>query len=305
MVESALLVREAVNLEGRPDDPGHLYFYFPNDHTSVVPDDQEKAHQRIERFATILRIAFREVEPTRFQEFFKRLLSSAQAAFSVHAFRPNALNDLDQFEKEIVQAAGAQIKARYTKGLLFSVIWASCIILVVSLGLEWMASFGTNADTELLAQRNAALPSDGETKPDLQSSQSKSIGNFLRWDKQFSFMHTGVLLAASMWGLLFASLTRNIDPTFETLVTPDADLMAPWVRLTFFGTAILVIALIFQLRIVAISFGDRLSTAEISDNVVTAVFVGLLLGIGERTLPKEVQHWSKKLLPSNQVNDSR
>ena len=293
---SALRVSEAVGIEHRADLLGHLYFCAPPDYREAIPDDQARSQSDLEDFAMRLRIAFQKDEPTLFKEFFYRLLTSAQATFAPSGYRPQAMNDLATFKQEVVQTAGARIKGRYTAKLARYVLFASIAIVGITILVEW------------IAQNHFSLPQKGtgtvssEAVPTIDPKQQSSVGvegKAIPWKDGFSLSHTGILLAASMWGLLFASLTRNIDPTFETLLTPDADLMEPWVRLVFFGIPVLVISLMFQLRLVAISFGD-VSTTQISENAVAAVLFGLLLGIAERALPKEVEQWSRKVLPSSQ-----
>jgi hypothetical protein len=99
-----------------------------------------------------------------------------------------------------------------------------------------------------------------------------------------------------MLGLFFASCLRNLDPTFDSLVVPDADLMLPWVRLVFYGIAIAALAMGFQLRVFTVAIGDVFSTAEISENTSVAILVGLLLGIAERAVPREATRWAAELL---------
>jgi hypothetical protein len=95
-------------------------------------------------------------------------------------------------------------------------------------------------------------------------------------------------------------MTRSIEPTFEKLLVPDADLMEPWFRLLFYGIAIIGLSLLFQTKMVTIAFGEKVSTAEIAHNWLVAVSLGLFLGIAERALPQEVLQWSRKFLPSSQ-----
>jgi hypothetical protein len=218
-----------------------------------------------------LRIAFQQDEPDLFQKFFLRLLAAAQATFSDTGFRREALGDLPVFKQEVVKTAGAKIKERYTKKLLKAVGCAVLILLAASAVLDVALRVG-----HVIGNRGSWI--------------------FIHWDPSISILHTGMLLAASMVGLFFASVTRNIEPTFETLVTSDADLMPPWLRLFFYGIAVLILALVFQLKLVTFHIGDVFSTADISTSAPAAIFVGLLLGVLERALPQEVQKWSRELI---------
>jgi len=280
---SALRVLEAVDIQGKPDMKGHLYFFIAQGYKGETPVDQRKARLELEHFASILRIAFQKHYPDHFNEFFNRLLSIAQSTFDTGRFRQDALDELSQFRDEVVQAAGSAIKARYTRQLVLWVIIASVTILAASTTLHLVDKYFVMNSIDY----NSVVEAE-------KRSLNKDQG-------YFSILHTGFLLSAAMWGLLFAWMGRNIEPTFKTLQTPNADLIQPWVRLLFYGIAILVLALLFQKRLVSISFGMAVSTSNISEDPATAVMIGLLLGIAERALPNEVERWSRKILHSEQV----
>jgi hypothetical protein len=275
----APLSKSAFRVAEHEKFPGQLYFCDAPDFNEQIPEDQDLARRQLEDFATVLRVVFQASEPPLFQELFNRVLAIAQATFGPSGFRRQPLSDLAPFKREVVQIAGARIKARYNARLLKAVLIASGSLLVTGFALAFVG----NAVGVSNVQQPANLPA---------------------WLVSPIF-NTGVLLAASMWGLFFASAARNLDPTFETLLTPDADLIVPWVRLVFFGIAIFVIALIFELGVVTLSFADRVSTNDIASKAGVALFFGLLLGIAERALPREVELWSKRVLPSaKQVTNS-
>lgn len=284
---SAYEVCECVGLSGQKDAPGELYFSINRETPEALPTlEEEEAKAKIEHFAMVLRIVFQKHEPVLFREYFDRILATAKATFARTGFFPSAVNDLELFKTEVVQLAGSRIKSRYNARLFWTVLKASALMIVVGIAIQ--------AATVLLGEVKA-IP-NGDSKPAMSA-----VHGFYEWESSFSFANTGLLLAAAMWGLLFASMTRNIDPTFDTLITPDADLMEPWVRLLFFGIPALVIALLFQTELVSISFGGRVSTTDINSNATVAVLMGLLLGIAERALPDEVEHWSKRILPSTKT----
>lgn len=281
---AAYEVRECVGIPHQADAPGELYFSLRRDAPDAKPTpEEEESKSKLEHFVMVLRIAFQEHEPKIFRGYFDRVLSTAQATFAVTGFFPNAMSDLDLFKKEVVQIAGSRIKSRYTAKLSWTVLWVSSLMIVLGLFIQ----------SAIVLLGNEKLTTGKPGQPAMTT-----IDGFYQWESAFSFANTGLLLAGAMWGLLFASMTRNIDPTFDTLITPDADLMEPWVRLLFFGIPALVIALLFQTEFVSISFGGRVSTSDINQNAVVAVLMGLLLGIAERALPNEVENWSKRILPS-------
>jgi len=295
-VNSALCVSHAIGIPNRQDMPGHLYFCRVPGFTDAIPDDQESARIELEKFSSVLRIVFQKDDPVHFAEFFNRLLTLAQGVFDPAGFNLSPLNDLPHFRQEVVQIAGATIKARYTGKLIKAVLIGSALVILVGASLQWLSSFATSTSAPLsqASGNDKEMPVTASSAPPRQS-----IGHYLQWDASFSFLHTSLLLAASFFGLLFASITRNIEPTFETLLTPNADLIQPWVRLVFYGIAVFTLALLFETRWLTITFGDRFSTGRIGEDVITAVLVGLFLGVAERALPKELENWSKKILPSS------
>jgi hypothetical protein len=285
---SALRVCEYLNIKGQQDIPGLLYFFRAPEFALAVPEHQEAARQKLEDFNTVLRIAFRREDPL-FREFFQRLLAIAQATYDPAGFNAFAATDLRNFKREIVQSAGAAIKARYTAQLLWWVVGAVALLLLLTVVVPSFYPSGmptTSTDKE--------EPNDEEGSKGTSSNPKPSI--------TFSLPNTGILLSASFVGLLFASMSRSIEPTFETLVTPDADLMQPWFRLVFYGVPVLAIGLLFQTELVTLEFGKQISTAQVGHNWVVAMLVGLFLGIAERALPREVESWSKRFLPSSQTD---
>jgi hypothetical protein len=267
-----------------PNMPGHLYFFPRSSPSGAIPPEEEKARQQLEYISSVLRIVFPDQKPGHFREHFATLLVMAQGAFTPAGFLPESLNTLDVLKREIVQQAGPQIKADYLKRLAKWVLCAFALILVISYSIEWSNNRYGGSRPERVAPRTA----DSGTTTSATADATQQV--------QVSVLHTGLLLAFSMWGLFFASCTRNLTPTFDSLVIPDTDLMHPWVRLTFHGIAILVLVMAFQVRMITVAFGDTFSTAQINQNTSIAILVGLLLGIAERAVPREAIRWAAELV---------
>jgi hypothetical protein len=277
VVPSSYTVGEYVDVGRLPDMPGHLLF-IP--WTATIPENQEAARQKLEETAAVLRSVFQERHPQLFRTYFNRLLVVAWGIFLPDRFHEGGLSDLTQFKREIIQAAGPLIKASYVRRLARAVVVAIIVILVAAFLLQCLLTFTlSHADD-----------------PEYFWYQ---FGKSVTWNPSFSILHFGALMSASMVGLLFASMSRNVQPTFESLLTPDADLIQPWVRLIFFGIAIFIIALIFYLGLAGASFGN-LTTSRIHNDVPTAILIGLLLGVAERALPARVEKWSSDLAAASQ-----
>jgi hypothetical protein len=252
---------------GIPSMPGHIYFFVRTEHEkSPVPKEQEEARQQLENMCKVLRIVFFDAHKKLFDEQFGRLLTIAQGVFTPNGFRLEPLNDLSHIKEEIFRTAGAAVKAKYLWRMARTCLTAASIIFVSAALLHFL-------DRYVVAQGWFDGDSSG---------------------LRVSVFNTGCLLATAMVGLFFASCVRNMEITFETLILPDADLAAPWIRVVFFGIAIFIMALLFQAKVLTVAIGN-VSTASIADSPVVAIVVGLLLGVAERAVPKEAIRWSEKL----------
>jgi len=267
-----------------PNMPGHIYFFPRSGQHGPIPREEEDARKQIEHIISVLRIVFPDQESTHFQEHFQTLLVLAQGAFTSDGFRPESLNTLNLIKREIVQQAGPQIKADFLKRLGKWVLGMFILILVITFSIDWLETTYNYLSAKKVTQNS----NDTLSKMKDGTNDDKQV--------QVSVLHTGLLLAFSMWGLFFAACTRNLTPTFDSLVTPDADLIHPWVRLAFHGIAILVLVMAFQVRLITVAFGDTFSTAQISQNASIAILIGLLLGIAERAVPREASRWAAELL---------
>jgi hypothetical protein len=207
----------------------------------------------------VLRVLFHGTEEKLFRDYFDRLLITATGVFNPNGFRPEALSSLKLLQDEVVHTAGPRIKGNYLRRLGRATILALLIVALATVGLH-VAILYAEASSYSWAEK------------------------------------IGVLLAASFIGMFFSASVRNQKLSFETLVTPPADIMHPWIRLVVYGIAVTILALILQKKIVTITFGEVFSTASIGDDFPTAVLVGLLLGVAEIALPEEVARWSGELL---------
>lgn len=266
----------------RPDE---IYFYTPAEYTGNVPPDQEKAREELEDICSVLRVVLRRKYPDVFREYFNKILSIAQATFTPGGFRPQPRADLDRIRGEVAQLMGGKIKADYVRRMLIATVIATFVVISGTIMVHLIA--------RELSNRGAIATIE---PPRTGADQKRGIPNLVRWDEGYTIGHMGVLLTAAMWGLFLAACFRNFEPTFEKLKSSDADLMPPWSRLLVFGIVILGIAIILHRRLVVVAFGDSFSTAEINEDLGTALIIGLLLGIAERALPQRLERWSLGLV---------
>lgn len=299
---SALRVVAADGKGGIINVPSTLYFFMADGWTAPIPPDQEAARQELEHFSSILRLIFKSNEVA-LDKYFAQLVSISQGAFSADGFRAESLNSLTTLKDEVVRLVGPQLKHDYLKRLAKGVGFAFFGILLIAVVIDQVVKLGvaTGRVVETSVGRNAgASPGKDENQGQGPKREPETrefaLGGHIRWDGNFSILHIGLLLAFSMVGLLFASMTRNLVPRFDNLLTPDADLMYPWIKLTYYGIAISIMGFLFEERWVAVSLGERFSTAAINENAVAAIVFGLLLGIAERLVPREVARYATEVV---------
>lgn len=266
----------AFNVSKHDQLPDHLYFWTREEWIGEVPEEQVKLHLEFDNTCAVLRARFLPKSRESFDAEFTRLLKLAHATFSGDSAQvgPGYAN-LKAYQEELVRQEAPAIKNAYLKELAFSALLASIMILIVSALIRYGLYYG-----ELHGYVETATTRDGTT--------NNSVLRSLQWNREYSPFHFGVLLASTMWGIWLSFVVRNMEFRFEQLQHVEADLMKPWSRLLAFGLLALILALFFQMGIVVVSIGG-VSTSQISDNLLVAVFVGLGLGFTDKALPGEVK----------------
>jgi hypothetical protein len=288
--------------DGILNTPHELYFFVPDEWRGPIPPDQEDARQELEHFSSVLRLALAH-DQAALDSYFTKLVTIAQGAFNYRGFRPESLSTLKTLKDEVVRRVGPRLQNEYLQRLRRAVLVAACLILGIVTGLNWFVKQGVSSGhivaTTASGSSDAAAVKDGKQeqgpKVDAETKQLR-LGNHVRWDGNFSILHIGLLLASSMVGLLFASMMRNLVPTFDNLLTPDADLMYPWIKLTFYGIAIFIMGTVFEEQWITVSLGEKFSTGAINENAIAAIIFGLFLGIAERLVPREVVRYATEVV---------
>jgi hypothetical protein len=273
--------------------PDQLYFYVRKDWSGIVPVEQTEFVGELERTWAVLYAAFYSRRPERFGQYYSRLKALAEMAFNgTTALIGPATSGLLQLKDEVVQNDGVQSKSRHLRGLALAAFIASVLIISVSISVRVCTTY---------ASSNGWIST---TQPAESGGSNRSaLGNGMQWDQQFSIVHFGILLAATMWGIWLSFALRNMNLSFEQLRNPEADLLSPWMRLAIYGLLAFMLALFFQIRLVSISVGP-FSTAGVSQDALIALSLGLILGFSDKVLPAEVRRkveyvFSKTQIPGN------
>jgi hypothetical protein len=241
--------------------PNELYFWKIDTWKGPVPVEQDEAVMALEHFGSVMRQAL-AAEPHVLDLYFRKLATVAAGAFNGCGFNPQALRQLETYKQEIVRKVGPGLRAAYLRKTRNVAVGAAIVIMAAGFGLEMVLN--------LLAQPAPASAPGATPVPG------------------FSIFNAGLLLGSSMIGLLFASLSRGMNLTFDDLLTPLEDLLPPWIRFTFYGIAIFLLGAAFQIRWFTISTGEGFSTAVINQSWIAAILFGLILGIAERAVPERV-----------------
>jgi hypothetical protein len=275
MEDSVAKTRSAFNVGVNDELPGHLHFWTREDWQGEVPADQTDLIIDFDNFSAVIRARFRD-RPEEFSREYFRLLGLAQAAFSrEHVQVAQVSKTLQSYKMELVRREGPSIKNEHLKELAWWALFASIGILIIAalirIGMYFAESYN------FVAIEHAGLHC------------AKEVARSVRFTNEYSPLHFGFLLAAAMWGIWLSSAVRNMEISFEQLQSPESDFMRPWARLLTFGMLAFILALFFQMGILVISIGGVVSTSQISDNLLVAIFIGICLGFTDKLLPGEVQ----------------
>src|ERR1041385_8546859 len=236
--EAAYLVAAADGKGGLPTIPYELFFWKNPKFTGPVPTEQENAKQQLEEFGSRMRQTL--AGGPDIDQYFQKLVITAQGTFNAAGFNPSAVNQIALYKQEIVQKVGSSIFAAYLRKLGLCHGMAIVVILCATFGLDRLVKSGIQSGA--VAKVSAATANEdtknGKKLGPVSVYESPGV---LRWDATFSIVHTGILVASGLVGLFFAGCARAMDITFERLLVPNEDLLAPWIRLFLFGIPILVL----------------------------------------------------------------
>jgi len=122
------------------ENPRDINFQLASSDISSVPEEQQNLKTEIEKVLIVLRTLFPENENERFEEYFRPLLSLAQAGLvSDNPQTRLSAHTLTELKNEIVVREGGRVKNKYMKRLGLNAILIGCPLLIVALILNWLA----------------------------------------------------------------------------------------------------------------------------------------------------------------------
>lgn len=122
------------------ENPRDINFQLASSDISSVPEEQKNLKAEIEKVLTVLRTLFPENENERFEEYFRPLLSLAQAGLvSDNPQTKISAHTLVELKNEIVVREGGRVKNKYMIRLGLNAILIACPLLIVALILNWLA----------------------------------------------------------------------------------------------------------------------------------------------------------------------
>jgi hypothetical protein len=255
-----------------PKNEGSILFFTPEDwQGGEVPADQLELVTEFDNFADILRRRFLPKHQEALTRHYDRLLGTAQAAFN----GPDpklavGKRALEQHRLELVAEEGGAIKSEQFRRMVLAaaivtlLIWVAAIVIRISIDSATVRGWVTTAPTD-------------------KTILLKSV----QWTNTFTPIHLAIFLTGALIGLCVSFYVRNPNITFEQLRSPEADLTPPWLRVVGVTILSVILALLFQKRVIGISIAD-ISTEKLNEDALSAFIVGVCCGLGEVALVKKV-----------------
>jgi hypothetical protein len=174
--------------------PGHLYFWKRDDWSGEPPEDQAELTVAFDTVDAVLRARFQSQDQQRFRPYFERLLKLAESVFNGPDVRTGmASRGLEQFKTELVQTEGLRIHHEYLRKLAAAAFKATILLLVrvivihVAVYYAELSGWIITSEVENSQQKDATEAAKPNQKKQLAT-------NGIRWDKDFSILHFGILL---------------------------------------------------------------------------------------------------------------
>lgn len=231
--------------------------------TGPIPEDQAALMSAIEQTIPVLRKVFANREGE-FRRYFNNLLSLAQGGLVGSNAQPTvAQRALSNLQAEVVGNEAERVKGRY------------------------MARLGTIAAA-------FAVPAL------IIAAASHVAGTFPIFMSVHGFVSTTtvenltLVVSGCAVGVWLSYGIRKQAITFLDLDVPDRDYLSPGMRLVFAELVTLTLTLLFTAGALEVKLGKVSSATIYSDSLAALVF-GLLSGLSEQVLPKQLAQQAQRI----------
>lgn len=214
-----------------------------------LPDEQVKISQEVYQAINVLKLlkaksVFKNDDPT-YQEFVTRIIQAARVGCTNPDVHPAlAAAALKDIRADILSRKGGYVVYRYLRTLAL----VGLIGVVVGAVLVWAAN------SQVTNGQVAALTGYG-------------------W----------VVIGSMIGAWISVAVTRGRDVPFDDLQDYVERGVEPCIRMLFVGLFACIFALFLQKKILSLSIGE-INFSDFATNVGLALALGVILGVGEKTL---------------------
>jgi hypothetical protein len=217
----------------------------------------------IEQTAATLRQVFKTESPD-FKRYFGNLLSLAQGGLVGAAAQPStAKRALANLQAEVVDHEAERLKSAYMRRLGIAALWFAVPGALVAAVAQVIGTFPEYTTPHGLLSPEAV----------------RSIG---------------LIVAGCAMGVWLSFGVRKQTLTFQDLNVADRDYLAPTLRLIFTELLTISLTVLFTAGVAEVTLGT-LSSATVYSNPLAGLVFGLLCGLGEQALPKQLVHQAERL----------
>lgn len=241
-----------------PDDEMDIIFEKLTIVEETISENQEKLYLKVEKINSILKKILKK-EKDEYLRYSNEILGISRVGLVGESAEPRlAFSSLELLENEIINNLGTTFKNKYMINLAKAGIISSTIVTILL--FVFFRIFGHE--------------------------------NLFKIRDCCSLIWTG-----SMVGLWISFGIRKIELSIDDFEKIEKDQMTPYIKTTFIGITAIVFALSLNLEILKIEIG-KFNTLNIFKNYQTALFTGIIAGISELSLTKNLYNKALKMINS-------
>ena len=244
-------------------DQQDIVFHSLANSTAPIPDDQVALMSAIEQTIPVLRKVF-QGRHSEFSRYFNNLLSLAQGGLVGSDAQPAvAQRALLNLRTEVVDNEAERVKTRYMAKLGKLAAFFALPAIVIAAAAHVAGTF------PILISEHGFV--------------SAAIVENLGW-----------FVTACAVGVWLSFGVRKQAIGFFDLDVPEKDYLSPVMRLAFAEVMALGLSLLFTAGVLELRLG-RLSSAAIYKDALAALVFGLLAGLSEQALPRQLAQQAQRI----------